>query len=196
MGISLPARRRHEGRAPRDARGEGPRRGPDARPAPPPRDRDGVDDRQGPPPREGQCDTGRPPRGQDDRPPAPRDGRDGDNPPPPPPPRHDPKRLEKSNPELFKALGEERTLGQKTHELARQYQEASASDREKLKTQVQEAVAKQFDARQKVRTLELKQMQDDLQHRREVLERHGKSRDESIKKQVSRLLDPDEDRDF
>ena len=56
------------------------------------------------------------------------------------------KSLEKSNPELFKAMSELRELTQKSHELVRQYRQAAATERDKIKAQVQEAVGKQFDA--------------------------------------------------
>ncbi|MGA2034370.1 MAG: hypothetical protein ABSG68_19165 [Thermoguttaceae bacterium] len=157
----------------------------------------------GPPPDKGQRRPSRPERrpGQsDDRPPGPPPGFDGQPRQPGPPgpgqptgpqprgPRQDWASMEKNDPEMYKLIKAENDLDHRTHEMARDFLQASKDQRPKLKAELKKVVTEQFETRQQRRALELKRLEDELKRLREAAERREKDRQQIIEKRVSELL--------
>ena len=169
--------------------GGGPRRGPPNGGQPGMGPPDGP--RQGPPGAEGR--QGPPPggpRGPDSVAHAPGFG------PGMPPPGLGAPSLEESDPEMFKLVKADMDLERQTHHLAMQYRRASSDERPKLKEQLKELVAKQFDVRQERRALELKRIEARLQSLREAMERRLKARQKLVEQRVSDLVGQEEEPTF
>jgi hypothetical protein len=182
-----------------DEAGRGDDFGPPPRPqGTPPRDKD---QRRPKPPR-----PDGPPRGPDDRQPGPPPGDDGPprrhGPPGPGPdrqpggPRPDWAAAEKNDPEMYKLMQAENDLDRRTHELARDYRDASQEGRAKIKQDVQKLVTQQFEARQQHRALQLKRLEDELKRFRDGMERREKDRQQIIEKRVSELLSEEAEAGF
>jgi hypothetical protein len=151
-----------------------------------------LGDREGPPGPEGQR-FGPPAPGDREGPPGQEGRRFG---PPPPWPYRSWESLEKSDPELFKAAKADGDLDRMTRELAMQYRQAPAAERERIQKEVEKAVAQQFEVRQQLRTLELKRLESNLQRLHASLEARAKARDQLIHKRVSELLGRDDEAGF
>jgi len=154
--------------------------------------RDG-DDRRGPPDRPDRPDW------QRDRPPGPPDrpdgpGRPGPGRPPGPPrwPHGDWESLEQYDPEMFKLLQQDYQLDRETQELAMQYRQAPADQREALKKKLEESVGRHFEARQQRRSLELKRLEEQLDRLRESIDKRNKNQKEIVNRRVSELLGVDD----
>jgi 2-oxoglutarate dehydrogenase complex dehydrogenase (E1) component-like enzyme len=131
-----------------------------------------------------------------DQPPPPRDregrpGPDGRRPPPPWPYRNW-ESLEKTDPEMYKAVKTDMDLDRLTRELAMQYPRAPSDQRDRIKKEVEKAVAQQFEVRQQRRVLELKRLENELLRLHEAMDRRGKAREQLIQKRVSELLGHDD----
>jgi aspartate ammonia-lyase len=104
--------------------------------------------------------------------------------------------VEKNDPEMYKLMQAENDLDRRTHELARDYRDASKEGRAKLKADVKKLVTQQFEARQQRRTLQLKRLEDELQRFRDGMERREKDRQQIIEKRVSELLSEEAEAGF
>jgi len=113
-----------------------------------------------------------------------------------PPPGLGAPSLEESDPEMFKLVKADMDLERQTHHLAMQYRRASSDERPKLKEQLKELVAKQFDVRQERRALELKRIEARLQSLREAMERRLKARQKLVEQRVSDLVGQEEEPTF
>jgi hypothetical protein len=158
--------------------GGGPRRPPRDRPGPP----DGPDGPQGGPGR---------PQGPG--------GPDGERRGPPPgfPPRgHEGfESLKTTDPELYTAINEDRNLDRQACDQAELYRHAGKDERAKIKEKLTEIVGKHFEARQKLRILEVKRLEQQLTQLREKIDQREKSRKEIVDKRILQLTSPDpEDR--
>jgi hypothetical protein len=165
----------------------------DGPPGPPP-DR-GPPDRRGPPdgpggllgPR-GPGDIG-PPGG----PGAP--GPDGRGPGQPPGrfgPPLDYESLKTRDPELYKAMQEDRDLERQTRDQAEQYRRADKQEQVKIKEKLTEIVNKHFAVRQQLRTLEVKRLEQQVKQLRERIELREKDRKDIVSKRVTELIKTDD----
>ena len=79
-------------------------------------------------------------------------------------------------------------LDQQTQEFAEKLRTVKKEDREKIKTEINEAVTKHFDVRQKRRELQIKRMEDELKKLREAMTRRNDSKDQIIKRRLAELV--------
>ena len=151
-------------------------------------------------------DHGRPPEGPDGRrengPPPPR-GLEGDRRQPPgPPPGYGPRgregfeSLKTRDPELYKAIQEDRELERQTRDQADQYRRADKDEQAKIKDKLVEVVTKHFEVRQQLRNLEVKQLEQQLKQLRDRIGQREKNRKEIVEKRVSELTGADEGERF
>jgi hypothetical protein len=96
--------------------------------------------------------------------------------------------MSKNDTEMYKLLTEDWDLERQSREKAIQYRNASQTERDKIRSQVNALVNKQFDVRQQRRTLELKRLDEELKRLRELADRREKTRKELIEKRVKELL--------
>jgi hypothetical protein len=159
---------------------------------PPPKRGRGPGDDRGPgmgPPRDGERDRMPPPeRGERFGPEPRRPGGPMGMGPLPPELKHDP--------EMQELIQKDRQLERESHELSMQYRRASTQRRDSIKKEVEELASKQFDVRQQRRSLELKRLEEELQHVREAVARREKARKELIDRRVSELLRIDTEPEF
>ena len=156
---------------------------------PRPKDRDG----QGPPEGLGGPDENRPPP----------DGPQGDRslPPGPPPgfpPRggNDLESLKTRDPELYKAVREDRELERQTRDQAEQYRRADKGEQAKIKEKLAEIVNKHFQVRQQLRNMEVKRLEEQLKVLRSKIEQREKDRKEIVAKRITELTGADEGEHF
>jgi hypothetical protein len=156
-------------------------------------------------PRDSDRDRPFPPggqRGPDDGLPMPGGPRENRPQPPGPPPGYPPRPREDfemmrtRDPELFKAMQEDRELERQTRELAEQHRRAGADERGKVKEQLNEIVAKHFEVRQQLRTLEVKRLEQQVKQLHEKIEQRAKNRKEIIQKRLTELIGEDDAEHF
>ena len=178
---------------PREVRGDGDQPPPGNDPRRPPRSRSQDGDRGRPPEGPGGRDENGPPR---------RGGPDGDRQPPGPPPgyaprgREDFESLKTRDPELYKAIQEDRDLERQTRDQAEQYRRASKDEQAKVKEKLIEIVNKHFAVRQQLRNLEVKQLEQQLKQLRDKIDQREKKRKEIIEKRIIELTGADEGEHF
>jgi hypothetical protein len=97
---------------------------------------------------------------------------------------------------MFKLAKTEGDLDRQTHELAREYREASNEVRVKLKGDLKKLVNQQFDARQQRRALQLKRFEEELKRLRDGIDRREKEREQIIDKRVAELLNEETEGGF
>lgn len=93
---------------------------------------------------------------------------------------------------MYKAVKTDMDLDRLTRELAMQYPRAPSDQRDRIKKEVEKAVAQQFEVRQQRRVLELKRLENELLRLHEAMDRRGKAREQLIQKRVSELLGHDD----
>jgi hypothetical protein len=127
-------------------------------------------------------------------------GPEGDRRGPPPgyPPRghEDFESLKTKDPELYKAIQEDRELEQQSCDLADQYRRAGKNDQPKIKQTLTEIVGKHFEVRQTLRNLEVKRLEQQLKQLRGKIDEREKNRKEIVGKRVTDLTGPDDDEHF
>jgi hypothetical protein len=163
------------------------------RPQPP-----GANSRRPPLPRGNQGDRPEPPdgpRGPGEKGPPMRGGPDGSQP-PGPWLRMDMETLKTRDPELYKAMQEDRELERQTRDQAEQYREAGKDEQAKIKDKLGEIVNKHFAVRQQLRTLEVKRLEQQVKQLREKIEQREKSRKDIVAKRLSELIGEDEGEHF
>ena len=104
--------------------------------------------------------------------------------------------FEPDDPEMREISRKDSEMERQTMELATQYRSARGDEREKLKTQVSDLVAKHFDVRQERRKLQLKRMEEELKRLREAITKRDASTDTIVKNRLSELLGEPRDLDF
>jgi hypothetical protein len=104
--------------------------------------------------------------------------------------------LKTRDPELYKAMQEDRELERKTRDLADEYRRADKGAQAKIKTQLAEAVGKHFAVRQQLRTLEVKRLEQQIKQLRERIDQREKNRKDIVAKRVTELIGPDEEEHF
>ena len=96
--------------------------------------------------------------------------------------------MERTDPEMEKLIRAEMDLDRQTHDLAREFRDASQDKRAKLKEDLKKLVAEQFQTRQQRRKLELTRFQEELKKLSEADSRRDKNKQQIIEKRVSDLL--------
>jgi hypothetical protein len=182
----------------------------------PPELRDGGGDQRQPPgdarerrpprPRREDRDRPAPPEGPDgpgDNGPPPPGGPEGDRRQPPGPPpgylphgREDFESLKTKDPELFKAIQEDRDLERQTRDQADQYRRANKDQQAKIKANLAEIVNKHFEVRQQLRNLEVKRLEQQLKQLRDKIDQRSKNRKEIVEKRITELTGADEGERF
>ncbi len=104
--------------------------------------------------------------------------------------------MEKNDPEAFKLFKQEMELDRRSHELAGEYRDASTSQREDIKKDIEKVVDQQFEVRQQHRQLGLKRLEQELQQVRNSIERRNQARKQIVEKRVAELLGQEEDLGF
>jgi hypothetical protein len=100
----------------------------------------------------------------------------------------DPERFKEVDPELYGVWKEEHELEKKTFELGEQYRRTKDSaEKEKLKKELAEQVAKHFDVRQKKRELELKRFAEHLERMKASIAKRQEAKESIIKERVDEL---------
>jgi hypothetical protein len=153
--------------------------------------------RPGPPPGE-QGDRPAPPpgpEGPDANGPQPFHGPDGARPQPFGPPM-DFEAIKTRDPELYKAMQEDRDLERQTRDQADQYRRASKEDQAKIKDKLAEIVTKHFAVRQQLRTLEVKRLEQQVKELRDRIDQREKNRKEIVGKRIAELTGTDENEHF
>ena len=140
------------------------------------------------------------PGGPDAMGPPPRRGPQGDRPLPPGPPprlpqrgREDLESLRTSDPELFKAMQEDRDLERQSRDQAQQYRRADKDEQAKIKEKLVEIVNKHFEVRQQLRSLEVKRLEQQLKQLRDKIDQRAKDRKDIVEKRIVELTGADEE---
>ncbi len=134
-------------------------------------------------------------------------GPEGDRPQPPGPPhglppgfaprgREDFESLRTTDPELFKAVQEDRDLERQTRDQADQYRRANKDEQAKIKEKLVEIVNKHFEVRQQLRSLEVKHIEQQLKQLRDRIDQRTKNRKEIVDKRIIELTGADEGEHF
>ena len=97
---------------------------------------------------------------------------------------------------MSRLVKEEMELYHQTHDLAREYRNASTSQREEIKKELQKLVDHEFEVRQQHRQLGLKRFENELQRLRNSIERRNQARKQIVEKRVAELLGQEEDLGF
>ena len=104
--------------------------------------------------------------------------------------------MEKNDPEMFKIVRQEMDLERQSRELVDSYRKAPRDKRDDIKKQVEKLVDQQFEVRQQRRQLELKRLEEELQHLRDAIEARNKSRKQLVERRVTEILGQDDDAGF
>ncbi len=111
----------------------------------------------------------------------------------------DPRELEelkRIDPELYELEKSDQDLERQTFGLAQQLRRAPPDQQEKIRQQIPELVAKQFEVRQSRRELHLKRLQEELEELRQAILRRNEMRDEIIARRINELIGAQSDLDF
>ncbi len=200
---------------PAEVRRSQPPPGKDDGPPGPPNARGNADRERPQPPGDSDLRRQPGPRGEDrDRrsPPDVRGGRDQNGPPPPSgregdrlqppgrpagyPAREDSESLRTTDPELYKAIQEDRDLERQTRDQAEQYRRAGKAEQSKIKEKLVEIVNKHFGVRQQLRNLEVKRLEQQLKQLRDKIDLREKNRQEIVEKRIIELTGDDEENHF
>jgi hypothetical protein len=104
--------------------------------------------------------------------------------------------FEPDDPEMRDLVRKDSEMDRQTMDLAAKFRQSSGEDRDKLKTQIADLVAKHFDVRQERRKLQLKRMEEELKRLREAITKRDGSTDTIVKNRISELLGEPRDLDF
>jgi hypothetical protein len=98
--------------------------------------------------------------------------------------------------DMLELTDKEHELELKVGTLSDEFHRAEGEKREKLKTELREAVAKQFGLRQERRRMELKRLEEGLKRMRDVIDRRDKAREQIINRHLSELLGEEDELRF
>ena len=104
--------------------------------------------------------------------------------------------LKTRDPELYKAMQEDRDLERQSRALAEQYRRADKDEQAKVKEKLAETVKIHFAVRQQLRMLEVKRLEQQVKQLRERIEQREKSRKDIVAKRVTELIGPDDEEHF
>ena len=90
--------------------------------------------------------------------------------------------LKTRDPELYKAMQEDRDLERQTRDQAEQYRRASKDEQAKIKEKLVEIVNKHFEVRQQLRNLEVKRLEQQLKQLRDKIDQREKNRKDIVEK--------------
>ena len=133
----------------------------------------------------------------------PRGGPEGNRSQPPGPPpgypsrgRDDFESLKTNDPELFKAIQEDRDLERQSRDQADQYRRAGKDEKAKIKEKLVEIVNQHFAVRQQLRNLEVKRLEQKLTQLHDKIDQRAKNRKEIVEKRIVELTGADEGEHF
>ena len=87
-------------------------------------------------------------------------------------------------------------MERQTHDLADEYHQADKDGRAKIKEKLAEIVDKHFEVRQQLRSLEVKQLEQQLKLLRDKIDQRAKNRKEIVQKRIIELTRADEGEHF
>jgi hypothetical protein len=100
--------------------------------------------------------------------------------------------LKTRDPELYKAMQDDRDLERQTRDQAELYHRADKQEKAKIKEKLTEIVNKHFAVRQQLRTLEVKRLEQQVKELRERIELREKDRKDIVDKRVTELIKADD----
>jgi hypothetical protein len=100
--------------------------------------------------------------------------------------------MRQNDPEMEKLMQTDFNLDRESRELAGHYRQASKDTQEEIKKKLKEVVAKQFEARQERRTLELKRLEDEIKRIRESIDKKNSGKQQIVDRRVNELLGEDD----
>jgi septum formation topological specificity factor MinE len=103
---------------------------------------------------------------------------------------------EPEDPEMRDLMRKDSEMERQTMELAAQIRRAKPEEREKLKKDISELVAKHFEVRQERRKLQLKRMEEELKRLREAITKRDDSSDSIVKNRIAELIGEPRELDF
>ena len=104
--------------------------------------------------------------------------------------------FEPDDPEMRDLVRKDSEMERQTMELAAQYRRATSEERNKLKTEVSDLVAKHFELRQERRKLQLKRMEEELKRLRDAITKRDGSTDSIVKNRIAELIGEPRELDF
>ena len=104
--------------------------------------------------------------------------------------------IQTRDPEMFKLMKEDMELTQQTHAQSQEYRRADKDEKAKIKEKLADLVGKHFEVRQKMRSLEVKRLEENLKQLREKVEQRSKNRKSIVEKRLAELVGPEEDEHF
>ncbi len=111
-------------------------------------------------------------------------------------PRMDFQSLKTRDPELYKAMLEDRDLERQTRDLAEHYRRTDKDEQAKIKEKLAEIVNKHFAVRQQLRMLEVKRLEQQVKLLHDKIEQREKSRNDIVAKRITELIGPDDEERF
>jgi len=103
---------------------------------------------------------------------------------------------EPDDPEMRDLIRKDSEMERQTMDLAEQYRRASGEQRDKLKKDISELVARHFDVRQERRKLQLKRLEEELKRLRDAITKRDDSSDSIVKNRISELIGDPRELDF
>lgn len=103
---------------------------------------------------------------------------------------------ESDDPEMRRLLDEDAALDGAALQKAQQIRQAQPDERDALKKELEKILNLHFDARQKRRELQLKQLDEELKRLRKAIDERNDSRKEIIDKRLSELIGEPRDLEF
>ena len=100
--------------------------------------------------------------------------------------------MRQNDPEMEKLMQTDFNLDRESRELAGHYRQASKDTQEEIKKKLKEVIAKQFEARQERRTLELKRLEDEIKRIRESIDKKNSGKQQIVDRRVNELLGEDD----
>jgi hypothetical protein len=100
------------------------------------------------------------------------------------------------DPEMARLAEKEGQLEREIQNRCERFHQPEVEQKEKIKAEIREIVAQQFELRQERRRLELKRLEEEMKHMREIIERRDKARDRIINRHVSELLGEEDELRF
>ena len=103
---------------------------------------------------------------------------------------------ENADPEMFKLEQSDQEFGQRSMELAAAYRRAATDQRDALRKQLREVIDEHFDVRQKLRELQLKRLEQQLEQLKQAIEKRAKVRNQIVERRISELTGEEDPLDF
>jgi hypothetical protein len=97
-----------------------------------------------------------------------------------------------NDPEMEKLIRTDVELDRQSRDLAERFRGASKDEQDDIKKKLSDVVAKQFEARQERRTLELKHLEDEIKRIRESIDKRNQGKQQIVDRRVSELLGQDD----